>query len=101
MVEAAFVCLCGRSFQQEYAYGKHQRCCQKTKKRLSGALSRAKELWNAKRQKRTHDVPGPVHSKNNTGMVADPAPDDVQDASSLDLYGQEVFIFSPACLGTS
>jgi hypothetical protein len=37
----------------QQAYTCHKRSCQKTKKRLAGALEKAKEVWQAnKRQKR-------------------------------------------------
>ena len=49
-----FSCLCGRVFDQENTYGKHQRSCKRTKKRLSGALDTAKELWAQKRRKHVH-----------------------------------------------
>src|SRR5215472_6426550 len=38
-------CLCGRSFSQIYALANHRRACKQSKKRLSSALSQAKELW--------------------------------------------------------
>jgi hypothetical protein len=38
-------CICGRTFSQPYALTNHQRTCQKTKKRLSSALSKAQDLW--------------------------------------------------------
>ena len=47
------VCICGRTFSVQQAYTCHKRSCQKTKKRLAGALEKAKEVWQAnKRQKR-------------------------------------------------
>jgi hypothetical protein len=48
------ICLCGREFYQDNAYGNHQRSCKRTKKRLSGALEKAKEIFAQKRQKITH-----------------------------------------------
>lgn len=46
------VCICGRTFSVQQAYTCHKRSCQKTKKRLAGALEKAKEVWQAnKRQK--------------------------------------------------
>jgi hypothetical protein len=47
------VCVCGRAFLQLHAFGNHQRSCPKSKKRLSGALAKAKELWGAKKRRRT------------------------------------------------
>jgi hypothetical protein len=47
-------CLCGRKFSQDNAFGKHQRTCVRTKKRVAGALGKASELFAQKRQKVIH-----------------------------------------------
>jgi hypothetical protein len=52
--EVAFRCHCGKGFVVENAYGKHQRTCQRTKKRLLGALGKTKEIWAEKRRKLIH-----------------------------------------------
>lgn len=50
MIEANILfCTCGRSFTHKHAYSNHQHQCKKTEKRLSGALEKAKEIWNAKK----------------------------------------------------
>lgn len=49
--EGCQVCLCGRSFLQLSAFSKHQRSCQKSKRRLSNALGKAKQKWTSKRRK--------------------------------------------------
>lgn len=56
-------CACKRTFQQESALTKHQRTCPKTKKRLSSALAKAKEIWNGKKRRRTV---GPVGETPDT-----------------------------------
>jgi hypothetical protein len=44
-------CICGRTFIQPSALHYHQRSCTKTKKRLAGALSKAKETWRRKKRR--------------------------------------------------
>jgi hypothetical protein len=46
------ICICGRTFSVLQAYSFHQRSCQKTKKRLSGALEKAKEVWQSKKRRK-------------------------------------------------
>jgi len=74
--EAAFRCLCGKEFSFENAYGKHQRTCQRTKKRLSGALDKTKEIWALKRQKLAHKVSPSSTSAADGPLVdsSDPLP---------------------------
>ncbi|KAG1906805.1 uncharacterized protein F5891DRAFT_1182215 [Suillus fuscotomentosus] len=43
-------CTCGRSFAQLNAYANHQRTCRKRKKRLSNALTKAKEVWTTRKK---------------------------------------------------
>ena len=43
------VCVCGRTFSVPQAYTGHKRSCQKTKKRLSSALDKAKEVWQSRK----------------------------------------------------
>lgn len=78
--QAAFTCLCGRRFAQENSYSKHQRSCQKTKKRLAGALGKARDLWTAKKQKRSHDI----SMESTAAAVAGPSDstDDMQPCGS-------------------
>lgn len=51
---AAFseTCLCGKSFSLPGTYTRHKRNCTKTKKRLAGALEKAKELWIIRKRRR-------------------------------------------------
>lgn len=46
------LCACGRSFSDVAAFTKHGKSCQKGKKRLASALTRAKEVYQ--RKKRRH-----------------------------------------------
>jgi hypothetical protein len=51
---AAFseTCLCGKSFSLPGTYTRHERNCTKTKKRLAGALEKAKEVWIIRKRRR-------------------------------------------------
>ena len=46
------LCVCGRSFLQPSALTNHQRTCQSSKKRLSSALGKAKQLWEGRKRRR-------------------------------------------------
>lgn len=46
------VCVCGRSFLQLSAFTNHKRTCHLSKKRLSGALEKAKQLWRGTKRRR-------------------------------------------------
>ncbi|KAH7923645.1 hypothetical protein BV22DRAFT_1015047 [Leucogyrophana mollusca] len=57
-VEFFQTCMCGRSFSDLPGFAKHGRTCSRTKKRLSGALSKAKEVWTKQKKRRTNlDAP--------------------------------------------
>jgi hypothetical protein len=45
-------CSCGRTFFQQSALSKHQKACQKSKKRLSSALDKAKSMWSGRKRRR-------------------------------------------------
>ena len=49
------VCSCGRSFSHFGAFSKHQTSCRSTKKRLSSALSKAREVWASRKRRRLVD----------------------------------------------
>jgi hypothetical protein len=49
---SAYICLCGRSFSQSGALAYHKRSCKPSKRRLDGALEKAKEVWDAKKKRR-------------------------------------------------
>jgi hypothetical protein len=56
-------CPCGRSFSHTFAFTNYQRTCQKSKKRLSDVLSRARALWIAKKKPRldvSHKIVEPL-----------------------------------------
>ena len=46
------VCVCGRTFSAPQAHTFHKRSCQKTKKRLSSALDKAKEVWQSQKRRK-------------------------------------------------
>jgi hypothetical protein len=46
---------CRRTFTALHALSNHQRTCKKGKKRLSGILAKAKEVWTTKRRRLNHD----------------------------------------------
>ena len=45
-------CVCGRTFSLPQAYAFHQRSCQRTKKRLVGALEKAKYILQARKRRK-------------------------------------------------
>jgi hypothetical protein len=71
-------CPCGRSFPMQGALTKHQKVCQKSRKRLAGALDTAKAIW-AKTKRRRCD-PGHQHTaltesqpSSSTGLILTPS----------------------------
>jgi hypothetical protein len=79
------VCLCGRTFSSPQAYSYHRRGCQKTKKRLSGALEKAKGIWQAKKRQKTE---GKASNETSAGpsdlnITPLPASNATQEVSSL------------------
>jgi hypothetical protein len=60
--------------QQAYTY--HKRSCEKTKKRLSGALEKAKEAWQANKRRRLEEKVakgGPPHPDEVPVLIAKPS----------------------------
>ena len=49
-------CVCGRAFSVPQAYTFHQRSCQRTKKRLSGALEKVKDILQARKRRKVESV---------------------------------------------
>lgn len=81
------ICLCGKEFTQLNAYNRHQRSCTKTKKRLSGALEKAKAIWDAKKHRRLDDtVPAVTFNSTDmpTGFESSPWTSVVGEANNLD-----------------
>ena len=65
--EHHYVCGCGRSFPGPGPLNFHRRTCRSSKRRLQGALARAKELWETRKKPRL-DSPAlvePVPSQNS------------------------------------
>lgn len=52
MVGGSLTCSCGRAFTQHNALSNHQRHCQKSKNRLSGTLSKFKDLLGSRKRRR-------------------------------------------------
>jgi hypothetical protein len=50
--DSGLTCFCGKSFPQQSALTNHTRSCQRSKKRLTNALSSAKEVWIARKRKK-------------------------------------------------
>jgi hypothetical protein len=49
-------CICGRIFSLPQAYTFHQRSCQRTKKRISGALEKAKDILQVRKRRKMESV---------------------------------------------
>lgn len=63
MAGGSLTCSCGRAFVQHNALSNHQRRCQKSRNRLSGALSKFKDLLDNRKRRRIDpddDIPPPV-----------------------------------------
>jgi hypothetical protein len=88
----ALFCGCGRSFKLANAFSNHQRQCKKTKKRLSSALDKAKELWTAKKR-RCVDQPWPSSSQdgNQAAEVG-------RSATPTSLHGQVCCVLYTICV---
>jgi hypothetical protein len=50
--ESSYVCHCERTFPTPGACEFHRRTCKTTKRRLSGALAKAKEIWISRKRQR-------------------------------------------------
>ena len=61
-------CLCGREFFQVSALKNHQRSCQRSKKRLSSALAKAKDVWTSKKRKRIEGPDPNSHQMGSSSM---------------------------------
>ena len=53
-----YICFCRRTFVHLAAFKNHENTCKKSKKRLSNALIRAKELFALKEKKDNSESPG-------------------------------------------
>ena len=68
-------CVCGRSFSLPSAYSKHKRTCGTTKKRLSSALDKAKEMWREKKQRQRDHGQAIVSQPSSSGLLPLPLPE--------------------------
>jgi hypothetical protein len=89
--EFAQVCICGRSFSDIAAFTKHNRDCRRGKKRLSDALTVAKEIYKSKRPRRLDGDEEATQSSsgshgNGATLVRDP--NDVDSGSFQQEAGQ-------------
>ncbi|KAI0057935.1 hypothetical protein BV25DRAFT_1872245 [Artomyces pyxidatus] len=66
-------CVCGRSFSLPSALTLHQKSCSSSKKRLSGALEKAREVWIARKKART------CAAEPGLSTIPDPGTDAVAD----------------------
>ncbi|KAH7918336.1 hypothetical protein BV22DRAFT_1134671 [Leucogyrophana mollusca] len=66
----ARTCVCGRAFFQPNAFSTHERSCSRIKKRLSGALTKAKELWDSRKRRRVLSEPVVDSESNQDGPPA-------------------------------
>lgn len=71
-----YICSCGRSFPGPGPLNFHKRSCRSSKKRLHGALARAKELWQERKKPRLDlkESEGPGSSQESDDRVNDPTP---------------------------
>jgi hypothetical protein len=71
-------CPCGRSFSLPQAYTYHKRSCEKTKKRLSGALEKAKKVWQAKKRQKLDKLAAneALANSSNTNTIPVSGPTD-------------------------
>jgi len=87
-------CPCGRTFSLPQAYTYHKRTCEKTKKRLSGALERAKIVWRAKKRQRLDELAASealagssnTNSIPESGLVTDTVPTAVVHNDTVSSY---------------
>ena len=75
-------CICGRVFSVPQAFSCHKRSCPKSKKRLSSALERAKEVWQARKRRKAEvdqsaSEASEDSSKQNDSNTSRPSPVDV------------------------
>lgn len=69
---STYACLCGRTFSQSSALSYHKRSCKPSKRRLDGALEKAKEVWDAKKKRRVEAIElGRKNSSSETTGGAD------------------------------
>src|ERR1700678_1043035 len=68
-------CICGHVFSIPQAFSCHKRSCPSSKKRLSSALERAKEVWQSrKRRKAEVDQSEALEGSSNHNDASCPSP---------------------------
>lgn len=72
MDKNAIQCSCGQTFAQLSAFTNHQRTCKKRKKCLSGALVKAKLVWDNRKKRHTSDNPDEYGDYSGTSGVPSP-----------------------------
>ena len=72
-------CVCGRVFSDLGAFTHHEKGCRKGKKCLSNALTRAKEIYQAKKVKLT----APSSRSSLDGDYAGPSSSTINDPSAM------------------
>ena len=102
------VCSCGRSFPGPGPLNFHKRSCRSSKKRLHGALARAKEIWQERKKQRLDliepEAAGPSQGSDRhvddagphaVNMERDPSPDTVRSLRPFQyLHAALMFSFS-------
>ena len=63
------ICVCGRSFSRVSDFTKHERGCAKGKKRLSRALSKAKETYQRKKMRMDLEEAQPDQVSDNDALL--------------------------------
>jgi hypothetical protein len=81
-------CSCSRTFSQQSALSKHQKACQKSKKRLSSALDKAKSMWSGRKRRRL-DV-GDGHAGITATLIPGPQPPSAGLISATSQADQEM-----------
>jgi hypothetical protein len=79
------LCFCGRTFSTPSAFQFHQRSCKKSKKRLAGALTKAREVWSIRKRRRLENVGDECSGHNlsiststqGSGIMIDSSPADL------------------------
>lgn len=69
---STYTYVCGRFFSQSGALAYHKRSCKLSKRRLNGALEKAKEVWDAKKKCRVEAAERRNSSHSEIGGVDTP-----------------------------
>src|SRR5262245_5008558 len=80
------VCVCGRLFTQPNAFSNHRRSCQKSKKRLSNVLDKAKRQWSSNKRRRLGFDDPSVNQPSTSGLVCEGSlsPQDVSQTTTTE-----------------